>query len=156
MKTKLFILFISTFLVTTTVQSQEYKTSLGIRGGFPYGITFKHFLNDEGAVELIASTLFRGIQLTGLYEMHRPTKEAPGLNLYYGGGAHAGYDDYSRWSNEYALGPIVGVDVLGGLEYTFDDLPLNVSLDIMPSMNLLGHLGFRIHGGISLRYIFSY
>jgi hypothetical protein len=156
MKTKFFLVIMTVFLFSTRVQSQDYTTSLGIRGGFPYGLTFKHFVNEDGAIELILSTLFRGVELTALYEQHMQTKEVPQLNLYFGGGVHAGYDDYSRWSADYSLGPVVGVDAIGGLEYTFDDLPLNVSLDLMPSLNMLGHFGFRINGGISVRYIFGY
>ena len=42
-----------------------------------------------------------------------------------------------------------------GLEYTFDEIPLNLSLDLLPSINLIGSTGWGgINGALSVRYVF--
>ncbi len=52
-------------------------------------------------------------------------------------------------------GPVIGIDGILGLEYTFDEIPLNLSLDILPSLNLIGSSGWGgINGALSIRYVF--
>lgn len=152
---KILVLAMVLVLAGSTLKAQDYVNSVGIRGGAPYGITFKHFMNEQNAIEAILSSysFVYGLQLTGLFEMHRPTKEVPNLNYYFGFGAHVGYDDYGRFYTNIGLGPVIGVDFVGGLEYTFDDLPFNVSFDLMPGLNIVP---FRpvIGGGLSARFIF--
>jgi hypothetical protein len=41
------------------------------------------------------------------------------------------------------------------MEYTFDKIPLNLSLDALPSVNLIGFFGWGgINIGLSARYVF--
>jgi len=137
--------------------AQDYKTSLGIRAGLPIGITAKHFLSDNYAVEGILGSRWGGFVVTGLYEVEHWTGQYPALNWYWGGGAHLG-----TWAQGYNprvaaayTGAVIGIDGVVGLEYTFDELPLNLSLDLMPSINLIGFTGWGgINGAISIRYVF--
>ena len=46
------VIFSTIFLgIILTASGQDYKTSLGIRAGLPYGLTIKHFLDKKNAVE---------------------------------------------------------------------------------------------------------
>jgi len=49
---------------------------------------------------------------------------------------------------------VLGADVVGGIEYTFDDLPLNIALDLIPSFDIIGGDWFHFKAGISFRYAF--
>ncbi|HHJ11106.1 MAG TPA: hypothetical protein ENK25_09510 [Bacteroidetes bacterium] len=153
---KILFFVIVLFALTSQLNAQHYVNSIGLRGGNPYGLTFKHFMTEENALELILSSysFVSGLQITGFFEMHRPTNEVPNLNYYFGVGAHAGYDDYGRFYTSLGVEPVLGVDMIGGMEYTFDDLPLNVSLDLMPGLNIISTFRLLIGGGISVRYIF--
>ncbi len=153
---KIFLALGIIFISLSQLSAQDYVNSIGLRGGNPYGITFKHFMNDENALEAILSSysFAYGLQLTGLFEMHRPTKEVPNLNYYIGFGGHFGYDDYGRFYTNLGLEPVLGVDLIGGLEYTFDDLPLNISLDLMPGLNVISTFRPLLGGGVSARFIF--
>jgi hypothetical protein len=136
---------------------QDYRTSLGLRVGLPYGVTIKHFLDKHNALEGILASRWQGFIITGLYENEHATGEYPGLNWFWGGGAHIGFwgEGENPNLNETYSGSVIGVDGIIGLEYTFDEIPLNLSLDILPSVNLIGNAGMGgINGAISIRYVF--
>lgn len=49
-----------------------YTTGLGLRGGYTSGISIKHFVRSNAALEGILGTRWEGFSLTGLYEWHKP------------------------------------------------------------------------------------
>ncbi len=137
--------------------AQDYNTGIGLRGGFSQGITFKHFLSPNSALEGIISSRWRGIQVTGLYEIHGRAFEVDRLNWYAGFGGHIGFYDgrNARWGEKGRSYTVVGVDGILGLEYNFEKVPFNVSLDWKPAFNLIGTSGFwGDSGALSIRYIF--
>ena len=152
-------LFVFLFIAGIAFASngQDYKTSLGLRAGVPYGITIKHFLSEQNAVEGILASRWNGFIITGLYENEHWTGEYPGLNWFWGFGAHIGFwdaDNNPRIESDYT-GSVIGVDGIIGLEYTFDEIPLNLSLDLLPTINLIGSTGWGgINGALSIRYVF--
>jgi hypothetical protein len=154
---KIYMFLIFALLVAVTTKAQDYRTALGLRAGVPAGLTVKHFLNENNAIEGILASRWRGFLVTGLYEFEYWTGEYPALNWYWGAGAHVGV-----WSAGYNprldiayTGPVVGIDGIIGLEYTFDEIPLNLSLDLLPSINLIGSTGWGgINSALSVRYVF--
>ena len=156
MKKILLPLFLA-FSIMISTYAQDYRTSLGIRGGLPAGITVKHFLNEKNAFEGILATRWAGFVVTGLYEFERWTGEYPALNWYFGFGAHLGTwtHGYNPNLDETYSGIVVGADGVIGIEYTFDEIPLNLSIDLLPSVNLVGFTGWGgINGALSIRYVF--
>lgn len=154
-----------TFLIATFMLSmacvgfaQNYKTGVGLRGGWFNGITAKHFIKDDVALEGILSTRWSGFNFTGLYEVHRSAFDVEGLVWYYGGGGHIGFwngEDVEWGSKKTGSYTVVGIDGIIGIEYTFRDIPLNLSIDWKPVVNLVGHSGFWGDGGaVSIRYVF--
>lgn len=137
--------------------AQDYRTSLGLRAGIPYGLTVKHFLNKTNAIEGILASSWGGFVITGLYENEHWTGEYPGLNWFWGFGGHVGFWDTGRNPNvnETYTGSVIGADAIIGIEYTFDDFPLNLSLDLLPTVNLIGSTGWGgINGALSIRFVF--
>lgn len=135
-----------------------YTTSVGLRGGFTSGVTIKHFISENAALEAIAGTRWRGISFTGLYELHKGNAfDVAELTWVYGGGGRIGfYDDYYHNKHYYynrSMITAIGVVGIGGLEYKFNEVPFTVSLDLMPNFyfNYWG-LGF-IDASVSVRYI---
>jgi hypothetical protein len=154
MKKILFILVL-TVGMTIAASGQDYKTAAGLRAGLPYGLTIKHFLNETNAVEGIIASRWGGFSITGLYENVHWTGEYPGLNWFWGIGAHVGFWNSNPYYSGLSVGAVLGVDAILGLEYTFDEIPLNLSLDVLPSFNLIGYTGWNgINGGLSIRYVF--
>lgn len=154
---KSFIIIAVIIMSYLSLNAQDYKTSLGLRAGYPYGLTIKHFMGKYNAVEGILASNWGGFVATALFENENWTGHYPGFNWYWGLGAHVGFWDAgaNRWVNSTYSGSVIGVDGVLGLEYTFDEIPLNLALDILPSLNLIGTTGWDgIWGGLSIRYVF--
>ncbi len=150
--TILFTLFIISFS-----NAQDYNTGIGLRGGLANGVTIKHFVSSNTAFEGIISSRWRGLQLTGLYEIHGRAFNTDRLNWYIGFGAHVGFwnGDYANWGEPGDSYTVVGIDGILGLEYNFIEVPINLSIDWKPAFNLIGYTGFWADGGaLSIRYIF--
>ena len=143
-------------LFTAVTTAQDYKNGIGLRGGLYNGITFKHFIGSKTAVELLGSTRWSGIEVTGLYQIHNRAFDVDRLNWYFGGGAHIGFynGDNTTWGDLGTSYTVIGVDGILGIEYNFTELPINISLDWKPAFNFIGYSDFWGDGGaLSVRYI---
>lgn len=168
MKTCLPVLFLVLAMVATnSLGAQEYKSAIGARLGSPLSASFKTFISESSAIELFVN--YRGdniaingygwnrFGLGGAWQKHSEIS-VPGLSWYAGAGATAYYwswsndvffDDYNNLS--FGLQGYVGVD------YAFENIPLNLSVDWVPTYFLNGYIdGFGAdYGAISARYILS-
>ena len=115
---------------------------IGIRGGWYSGISFQHYLSDGKAIEGLFQFARGGMNITGLYELHEPINGADGFGFYYGAGAHVGIyqkDRYNLFGDRYTgSGSVIGADGIVGVEYIFDQIPLQLSLDYKPALNIGG------------------
>lgn len=157
---------------TGTEVSAQY-TAVGVRLGSPVSASFKFFPGGgDNAIEAFVGYRsdkisysfgnygWTSISLGGLYQVHKPLDlgDISGLQYYYGGSASAffwSYDDGYPDSNDYGS---VSFGILGnaGLDYTFENLPINLSVDWMPRVFLGSgfNTGFGYgYGALSVRYI---
>lgn len=149
--------FLLAICLTIFAQAQDYNTGIGVRGGFANGLTIKHFIGSNVALEGIIASRWRGLELTGLFEIHNVAFKAERLKWYYGFGGHVGFWDgkYTHWGEPENTYTVIGVDGILGLEYSFNEIPFNISIDWKPAFNIVGYSGFWGDGGaISFRYIF--
>jgi hypothetical protein len=169
MKTKilfrgLILGIIVTSLFTNNLIAQ-YSTGIGLRIGGTTGLDVKHFYKPSKAFEGIIGTFGNGISFTGLIEKYSPIYDAPGLYVYYGGGAHLAFYDgrgeyYSRFGREinYYKNNDVGLGINGivGLEYRLPDgIPISFSLDLKPFIELGtgGYVGFAPDPSLGVKFI---
>jgi hypothetical protein len=154
---RIILLVVSVLLLSTASSGQDYRTSLGVRLGYPYGLTVKHFISKRNALEGIVASSWGGFVITGLYENEHWTGKYPGLNWFWGVGVHAGFwdaIDHPHIDDTYT-GSVIGADFIAGLEYTFDEVPVSLSIDLLPTFNLIGYTGWGgLCGAISARYVF--
>lgn len=167
MRTK--TLFLSLSLVVGcffAAQSQStYKSAIGIRAGYPPAASFKQFVSDQGAIEAFAGffpfgSYYRYVTLGATYQHHFPIGSIEGFQWYIGGGAAIqiwAYDNDPIYDGLNNFFP--GVVAVGGVDYKFSQIPLNVSADVMPTFLIGGDLyrglsHFRGGGGVSARYTF--
>jgi hypothetical protein len=146
---KLFLLMIAALLITLSSQAQSgYSSAIGIRLGssvpaIKSGITFKHFFGNK-AIEAILS-FGDGTALCGLYEIHKRIG-LENLQWLIGFGGYASLS--SNTKNMGAAGII-------GMDYKFPIIPLNLTLDWKPELNLASKIGFESSGvGFSARFTF--
>lgn len=157
-------LLIFIFLCFNQVSTAQYnyKTALGLRLNGGAGITLRHFIKDNHSIEGILYTRWRGLNITGLYNVNFPVFNEPGFNFFIGAGGHIGFWDRDRnpwWDNDRDYNDtrtVVGIDGQIGLEYVFNDIPLNLALDWIPSVNIIGVSNFWAGDvGLSVRYTFK-
>ncbi|UTA69623.1 hypothetical protein [Emticicia sp. 21SJ11W-3] len=144
---KLFLLTgLIIFSITAATAQSDYKTGVGLRLNYGYGLSIKHNMSERKAIEGIVYTRWRGINITGLYEIHAPAFQTAGWRWYYGVGGHVGVwgngGQYGNpWFDNNDSHAIVGADGILGLEYTFREIPLNLSVDWKPAINVIGYQG---------------
>ncbi|MEP6676927.1 MAG: hypothetical protein ABJA78_17325 [Ferruginibacter sp.] len=151
---KLLFLFAIVFTITTQANAQEtvsHNNAIGIRLGpstpvIKSGITFQHYMPNNNAIEAIAS-FGDGFALCGLYEIHKPLA-TDNLGWFIGFGGYAGFSN----KNSY-----IGAAGIVGLKYDFNsqNIPLNISLDWKPELNIVEKVGFEASAvGFSARFTF--
>jgi hypothetical protein len=153
------VLAIFAMLFSAEAQSQSYGTGIGLRSGVSNGLTVKHFISNNAAMEGILHTRWQGLVITGLYEVHQDIEEVRGLRWFYGGGAHVGSWNGNRdprWADSNFNGATVfGIDGIIGLDYIFRNAPINLSLDYKPALNFTNNAGFwGDEVALSIRYAF--
>lgn len=133
------------FLAIGSAQAQ-YKLGVGVRLNYGYGLSVKYNMSRSKAFEGILYSRWRGINLTGLYEVHQTAFKVNTWRWYYGVGGHVGYwGDGNRYGNPWFdnnnNNTVLGADGILGLEYTFREIPLNLSIDWKPAFNIIGYTG---------------
>lgn len=148
------ILVVALFLfagmaISEKTSAQLYKSALGVRlSSSPAvvnnSVTFKYFVSERSALEALLS--FGDPVAIGLmYEVHRPIN-VEGLQWFYGGGGYIGFD------SDVALGAMGVI----GLDYKFNNLPINLSLDWKPELNFIDDINFEPAAiGLSVRFVFG-
>ncbi|HEX4957396.1 MAG TPA: hypothetical protein VFV46_04410 [Lacibacter sp.] len=163
MKKIIIMAVVFTAAAATQVKGQSmgstYKTALGVKFYPGAGITLKHFVKSNAALEGIGYFWRDGMRVTGLYEFHGDINGAPGLKWYVGPGAHIGFWNDRYWRDRYGRrigGAVVGIDGVLGLDYKFKGAPINMSLDWQPSFEFGDYgTGFSGNwGGFAVRYTF--
>lgn len=154
----------SVVIARSQSMDQTYTTALGIKvWGDGAGVSLKHFISSNRALEGIGFFWNGGARITGLYEFHFDIAGAPGLKWYVGPGVHVGFynDGYNRYNNfnnnnnNYRGGSFVGIDGVLGLDYKFNRAPINLSLDWQPSIEFGSGRTFNgAWGGLGIRYTF--
>lgn len=153
------ILLVSGFFWASTVSAQDYKTALGVRLSSSQAmvnnsITLKHFFNESTAVEALFS-FGDPLALGALVEIHKPFA-ASGIQWYYGGGGYLGFvKSYNANTEKNETNTNFGAQGVLGLDYKFANLPLNLSLDWKPELNIVSDINFEPAAiGFSARFTF--
>lgn len=130
------LLLVVTLFTSLETEAQPYRFALGVRlsNSAPTlnnSVTGKYFVTDRSAVEGMVSFGSR-FGLGALLEIHKPLN-VPQLTWMYGAGAFVGFEE-----NETYLGP---TGILG-LDYKFENVPINLSLDWKPELNIIPDINF--------------
>jgi len=138
-------------LAGAAVKAQESQTAVGAKfytgNGSLGGLNIRHSTNAKTALE--GSLLFfsGGLGIEGLYEYQGPIAGAEGLQYFVGGGGMLGFGTGKGSQTAFAL------RLTGGLDYKFEDAPIDVSLGFDPFFYLAPSTGSNLALGIGLRYV---
>lgn len=129
------------------VKGQQYSNALGIRlstaqATINQSVSYRRYINENTAFEGLLS--FDPIAVGALYEKIYPLG-APGLQWFFGGGAYVAF----KGDNVFGAMGIVGLD------YTFSEVPINLSLDWKPELNFINNVNFQASAvALSVRFVF--
>ncbi len=152
-----------TYAQSPAINSDTYRTAIGLRVGGTSGLTIKHFNGRGAALEGIIGIWNDAFSVTGLYEKYAGAGLS-GLNWYYGGGFHVAAESnryYNRgryyYRDYYSNGGVgIGVDGIVGIEYKINPIPFAISLDLKPffEINTNGGAFFALDPGLGLKFAF--
>lgn len=143
-----------------SLTAQEYKTALGVRlssgaASVNNSVSIKHFITDKTAIEGLFSfgdPLAFGV----LVEFHKPLASA-GLQYFYGGGGYLSFlKTYNTTTGKNGTNANFGAQGVIGLDYKFSNIPLNLSLDWKPELNIVSDINFEPAAiGFTARFTFG-
>ena len=140
------LVVLTTGIFYTASAQQPYTTAVGVRLSSSNAmvsnvISVKHFINDKMAVEGLLS-FGDPLALGALLELHQPLS-SPGLSWYYGGGAYLAFlKTVNTTTQKTTPDPNFGAQGVIGLDYKFMNIPLNISLDWKPELNIVNDINF--------------
>lgn len=152
-------LILISFTISLISFGQQYSTAIGVKAGYHFNgggsLNLKHFLGGSTAIEASVGGGARHLWLQLLYERNQALSQ--GFEWYWGIGGDlgvwsGGYSYYSKKHDKYYSGIWGGVDAVLGLEYTFEEVPINLALDMGPTIRLFPYIGFGWTGGFAIRY----
>ena len=133
--------------VTGNLQAQEYRTAIGVRlssasAAVNNSISIKQFISDRAAIEGLFS-FGDPLAFGAMLEIHKPLA-ASGLSWFYGGGGDLSFlKTYNPNKQKNEIDPNFGAMGVLGLDYKFANVPLNLSLDWKPELNLVSDINFE-------------
>ncbi len=142
------------FVAAIPAFAQSYSTGIGLKGGVPGygGINLKHnFGGFYGDFTLGGGR--DNLSVMALIVKQQALKD--GFEWYYGGGCYVyswrnGYTHNDKYYDNRAS---FGAMFVLGLEYTFEDIPLNIGLDAGPVVSVVPFTGIGFGSSLAVRYI---
>jgi hypothetical protein len=170
MNKRVVLICISLIMTSLPLLAQYGSRQAGFRMGYRSGI-FYQVSQEAGNAEIAFNGLLSfdnsGVQFTGLKVIYETSLNdiSPNLVLAWGYGGHAGfiYSDHVKFMGEnyYFRGerfcPLVGVDGWAAAEYRVTDIPLNISLNVKPYVELVFPSFLRVTPwdfALSISYVF--
>ncbi len=143
-----------------SANAQDYKTAIGVRlsssaAMVNNSISFKQFITEKTAIEGLVS-FGDPLAIGALIEFHKPLA-ASGLKYYYGAGGYLGFvKTYNPNKNINETDANLGAQGVIGLDYKFSNVPLNISLDWKPELNIVTDINFEPAAvGFTARFTFG-
>lgn len=142
---------------TTGPYSSSYKKAIGVKI-YPSAISYKSFLTDNKAIEVLGYFTLDGFRTTIMMEKYNSFANTDQLSWYIGYGGHIGLwsEEWKKNNPTHDAGIALGVDGILGLDYKIKNAPLNLSIDWQPSFNFVGSSYFESGwAGLGIRYTFK-
>ncbi|MFZ1704921.1 MAG: hypothetical protein WAT79_11290 [Saprospiraceae bacterium] len=131
MRNKLFIVLAFFMIIASTnVSGQNYNSAIGAKLGYGLVASYKKFLNDKAAIDIFGGIRWGGLVGGAYYELHYDIPSVDNLQWYWGGGASITTWTFGVLDEGYIE---LGLSGVIGLDYTLENIPLNLSVDWAPT-----------------------
>lgn len=159
------LFLVTALLYALPATAQNYKGAVGLRLGSPVSVSAKYFLGEttalEGYIGRRGYTYSSWVTVGLAAQKHKPLNiidEVEGLSYYYGAGVNAYFWSYKdTYFRDDDTNISYGISGYIGFDYAFEDLPINITLDWVPTFfinSYLGGFGGR-YGSLGVRYVFA-
>jgi hypothetical protein len=146
-----FITILFSLIIISSINAQSNGIGVGLIAGEPTGISGKYWTGsttafdaalawsfvDENAFQIHADYLFHNIRLITIQDGKLP--------FYYGIGARL------KTANDIKL----GVRVPLGLAYLFQNVPIDIFVEVVPILDIIPKTDFQINAALGARYFFN-
>lgn len=139
---------------------QSYQHAIGVKLGSPFGLSFKAFIDDNEAIEILGTGWPHGPRGTFLYQWHKEMNN-PQFCWYVGTGAHlqlytltsVGIAERFRFSSEKGYG--FGVEGVAGIEYKIRKTPIITDFNLKPNFEVtsFGEYAINYDPSLTIRFI---
>lgn len=156
------LLLVLTILFSVSVLSaQVNENALGVRFGYGGGLSYQHGLNKTNRIEanlaVAISTYYTDIKVAAAYQW--VFEVSSGLNVYVGPSAMVGihsFDDADRDKVKGEQGLFIRGGGQIGVDYNFQSIPIQVSIDAMPQFAILNAIDndFTFDPALGIRWVF--
>ncbi|MFH0864801.1 MAG: hypothetical protein V1904_01310 [Bacteroidota bacterium] len=165
-KTPTFVLLFSIICASAITVKAQYLTGIGATLGlYGRGLTIIQYFapKDRGAADFLITNQFKGYVFTGLYEIHNPNHseriEVANVGFFAGIGGHAGAVTATEYKNVNTTKKkifVVGIDVIAGVEWKLPHIPLLLSINAKPflDLNYIKQQPDWLDAAITLRLLF--
>ena len=145
---KSFLLFLMLFILTGYSHSQSSGFGIGIMIGEPTGINLKNWMSESAAID---AGIAWGFGRKGAFHVHADyliheynliNINHGRLPIYYGVGGRILLSSDSE----------VGIRGVVGLDYMFENAPVDIFLEIVPIFDLVPATELSFNAGIGVRY----
>ena len=137
-----------------------YRTALGVRLSSSNAmqnnsVSIKQFITERTAIEGLF-TFGDPLALGALIEFHKPLA-ASGLTYFYGAGGYLAFlKTVNINTQKTSTDANFGAQGVIGLDYKFSNIPLNISLDWKPELNIVTDINFEPAAiGFTARFTFG-
>jgi hypothetical protein len=150
MPVKLIVLIIVSIFCFANADAQTYRHQAGVRLGsidqvVSSGLSYRYHFNNNKAVEALVN-LRDPVSIGAMYEIFNPIKAVDNLQWFYGAGAYASFKGFDNF----------GIMGIAGIDYQFPEVPVNLSIDWKPELNIIEGVSFRAATvGVSVRFSFG-
>ncbi len=156
MRKTLLILLLT--LCASAAQAQINDHAIGVRFGYGGGISYQHKFSKVNRGELNAqfgiSDSYTTLRLTGIYQWVFNMND--GFHFYVGPGVSAGSLSIdNKYAGKGENGLFVSVGGQLGVDYVFDGIPLQLSLDVLPMISVVNNYDdIYLDPALGVRYVF--
>lgn len=160
------LMIVAVIMCGMHVNAQDSGFGAGLMLGSPTGISVKYWLSGDRALD---GGLAWGVWHSGYVHLHADylfhnnsliTVSKGKLPLYYGPGLRVRswtgdeYWHHGKWHETDGGRVDIGVRFPVGLAYLFEGAPVDVFLELAPTLDLTPSTGFEIDGAFGARYWF--
>jgi hypothetical protein len=152
------LVILAAVIFATAASAQMEGTGIGLIIGEPTGVSVKHWLSGNSALTVRAAWAFQhegSLFLSGDYTLHSfnisNEDDFRNLAFYYGIGAKVSFVEKKEESGDEA---VIGARIPLGLMIPIGGAPVDIFVELAPSLDLIPETELGLNGGIGAHLFF--